>query len=156
MTTYAPSDTFKPTDLAGNKRSPILNLYMTHHHHKKVTRPSVSLLGVVEQINVSLRLDVRESPDQRGVFFMVRGLLETTDFFQDQIKQCRSLATKANNKGDRDFWNRLANRWENLLRAQERGSPDGELGREPINLPGGRLARVRYAPIATKFRSAAK
>jgi hypothetical protein len=30
------------------------------------------------------------------------------------------------------------------------------LGREPINLPGGRLARVRYAPIATKFRSAAK
>jgi len=54
-------------------------------------------------------------------------MLETTDFFHDQIKQCRSLATKANNKGDRDFWNRLANRWENLLRAQERGSPDGEL-----------------------------
>jgi len=54
-------------------------------------------------------------------------MLETIDFFQDQIKQCRSLATKANNKGDRDFWNRLANRWENLLRAQERGSPDGEL-----------------------------
>jgi hypothetical protein len=31
-----------------------------------------------------------------------------------------------------------------------------ELGREPINLPGGRLRRVRYASIATKFRSAAK
>jgi hypothetical protein len=30
------------------------------------------------------------------------------------------------------------------------------LGREPINPPGGRLARVRYAPIATKFCSAAK
>ncbi len=30
------------------------------------------------------------------------------------------------------------------------------LGREPINLPGGRFARVRYAPIAIKFRSAAK
>ena len=30
------------------------------------------------------------------------------------------------------------------------------LGREPINLPGSRLARVRNAPIATKFRSAAK
>jgi hypothetical protein len=25
-----------------------------------------------------------------------------------------------------------------------------------VNLPGGRLARVRYAPIAVKFRSAAK
>jgi hypothetical protein len=58
---------------------------------------------------------------------MVIGMLETTDFFQDQIKQCRSLATRANNKGDRDFWNRLANRWENLLRAQERGNTDGEL-----------------------------
>jgi hypothetical protein len=55
---------------------------------------------------------------------MVRGM--TTDFFQDQIKQCRSLAATAK-KGDRDFWNRLANRWENLLRAQERGGPDGEL-----------------------------
>ena len=33
---------------------------------------------------------------------------------------------------------------------------DFRLGHEPINLPGGRLARVRYAPIAIKFRSAAK
>jgi len=32
----------------------------------------------------------------------------------------------------------------------------GLLGREPINLQGVRLARVRYAPIATKFRSAGK
>jgi hypothetical protein len=31
-----------------------------------------------------------------------------------------------------------------------------ELGREPINLPVGRLARVRYAPMATEFRSTAK
>jgi hypothetical protein len=40
-----------------------------------------------------------------------------------------------------------------------RTSPSGELeilGREPINLPGRRLARVRYASIATKFCSAAK
>ena len=28
--------------------------------------------------------------------------------------------------------------------------------REPINHPGGRLAGVRYAPIETKFHSAAK
>jgi hypothetical protein len=31
-----------------------------------------------------------------------------------------------------------------------------KLGREPINLQGARLARVRYAPIATKFCSAGK
>jgi hypothetical protein len=31
-----------------------------------------------------------------------------------------------------------------------------KLGRDPIRLLGGRLARVRYAPIAIEFRSAAK
>ena len=40
-----------------------------------------------------------------------------------------------------------------LQRAQ--GSCSVELGREPIMLPGGRLVRVRDAPIATKFRGAA-
>ena len=35
------------------------------------------------------------------------------------------------------------------------GSP-AYLGREPINLPGCRLAKVRYAPRATKFCCAAK
>jgi hypothetical protein len=74
---------------------------------------------------------------------MVRGMLEPTDFFQDQITQCRSLAATASNKGDRDFWNRLANRWENLLRAQERGSPDGEI-----------VEKTRFErPIFTKRRA---
>ena len=35
-------------------------------------------------------------------------------------------------------------------------SLSGKPGREPIKLPGGRLARVRYAPIATRLRSATK
>lgn len=43
-----------------------------------------------------------------------------------------------------------------ILSIQIFKKPAPNLGREPINLPGGRLARVRYAPIATKFRSAAK
>ncbi len=30
------------------------------------------------------------------------------------------------------------------------------LGREPINLPSGRIVRVRYAPVATKFSGAAE
>jgi hypothetical protein len=34
--------------------------------------------------------------------------------------------------------------------------PSRRLGREPIKLPGGWVVRVRYAPIATKFRGAAK
>jgi len=46
-----------------------------------------------------------------------------------------------------------------VLRAIERfyaPSTTIELGREPINLPCRRLVSVRYAPIATKFRGAAK
>ena len=43
---------------------------------------------------------------------------------------------------------------EGGLAAEDKTIGVRELGREPINLPGGRLARVRYAPIATKFRSA--
>lgn len=31
-----------------------------------------------------------------------------------------------------------------------------KLGREPINLPGGRLTKVSYAPIAIKICSAAR
>ena len=42
-----------------------------------------------------------------------------------------------------------------VLGAQLSGCTN-RLGREPINLEGGRLARARHAPIATKFRSAAK
>ena len=33
---------------------------------------------------------------------------------------------------------------------------EDNLGREPINLPVGWRARVRYAPMATEFRSTAK
>lgn len=43
-------------------------------------------------------------------------MLETNDFFQEQMKQCSDLAARASNKGDREFWLRLAHRWEELLR----------------------------------------
>jgi hypothetical protein len=39
-------------------------------------------------------------------------MLETTDFFQEQIKQCLSRAAQSTNKGDREFWAKMANRWE--------------------------------------------
>jgi len=69
-------------------------------------------------------------------------MLETTDFFQDQIKQCRDLAARAANKSDREFWIRLANRWEEVLRAQQRGAPEA-------------VQKVRFErPILTKRRAA--
>jgi hypothetical protein len=54
-----------------------------------------------------------------GAFVVVTAMLETTDFFQDQAKQCRKLAADAHDKNDREFWLRLAHRWEGLLRAQQ-------------------------------------
>jgi hypothetical protein len=46
-------------------------------------------------------------------------MLETTDFFQEQIKQCLSRAAQSPNKGDREFWAKMANRWEALLQARQ-------------------------------------
>lgn len=40
--------------------------------------------------------------------------LEPNDFFENQIKQCRSEVDRAANKRDREFWLQLAHRWERL------------------------------------------
>jgi hypothetical protein len=53
---------------------------------------------------------------------MVVAMLEPNDFFQQQIQQCSGLAANAVGKSDRDFWLRLARRWEDLLRAKQSGS----------------------------------
>jgi hypothetical protein len=49
-------------------------------------------------------------------------MLETDDFFQEQMKRCSDLAARASNKGDREFWLRLAHRWEELLQARQCGT----------------------------------
>jgi hypothetical protein len=43
-------------------------------------------------------------------------MIEKNEFFRDQFEQCRSLAERARNKTDREFWLRLAQRWEALWR----------------------------------------
>jgi hypothetical protein len=80
-----------------------------------------------------------------GAFVVVTAMIETSDFFQDQIKQCRKLAADASDKNDREFWLRLAHRWEGLLRAQKH---DGA----PVEA----VQKVRFErPIFTKRRRAA-
>jgi hypothetical protein len=37
---------------------------------------------------------------------------EMTDFFQKQAQECRRLAAQASGKNDREYWFRLAQRWE--------------------------------------------
>jgi hypothetical protein len=38
-----------------------------------------------------------------------------TDFFQKEALECRRLADRATEKEDREYWLRLAQRWERLL-----------------------------------------
>jgi len=71
-------------------------------------------------------------------------MLETNDFFQGQIKQCNGLAARASNKDDREFWLRLAHRWEELLQVRQRGTLN-------IEVPTLRFERRVY----TKRRRAA-
>jgi hypothetical protein len=42
-------------------------------------------------------------------------MIEKSDFFREQIRQCRSQTERAANKADPEFWLRLAQRWEELL-----------------------------------------
>jgi hypothetical protein len=55
-------------------------------------------------------------------------VLNKTDFFQEQTAQCRALAARAANKTDREFWLRLACRWEELL---QRGGAGLEADQKP-------------------------
>jgi hypothetical protein len=41
-------------------------------------------------------------------------MLETTEFFQKQAQDCRNRAAQIRKKEDREFWLRLAHRWEGL------------------------------------------
>jgi len=80
-----------------------------------------------------------------GAFCLGDRMLVTTDFFQDQVKQCRKLAADASDKNDREFWLRLAHRWEGLLRAQRRDGTSVEAAQ-----------KMRFErPIFSKRRRAA-
>jgi hypothetical protein len=58
---------------------------------------------------------------------MGMAMLETVDFFEQQIKECHAQAARATNKADREFWQRLAGRWAQVLHAQKTYSgPDLE------------------------------
>src|SRR6476620_7436167 len=65
-----------------------------------------------------------KSPDQPGHFVAVIVMLETSDFFEDQIKECNAQAVRAVDKSDREFWRHLAQRWAELLQAKQRSGPN--------------------------------
>lgn len=57
----------------------------------------------------------------RGILLLVIAMTEILDFFQKQAQECRRLAAKATKKNDRDYWLRLAQRWEWLAQQQKSG-----------------------------------
>jgi hypothetical protein len=61
-------------------------------------------------------------------------MLETNEFFQDQIQKCERLASGAVGKSEREFWLGLANRWRELLRARQPGviSDEGSAGLKTV------------------------
>jgi hypothetical protein len=46
---------------------------------------------------------------------LVIAMLERTDFFQKEARECKKLAAQAPKKNDREYWLGLAQRWESLL-----------------------------------------
>jgi hypothetical protein len=52
---------------------------------------------------------------------LVIAMLEMTDFFQKEAQGCIRLAAEATRKNDREYWLRLAQRWEWLVQ-QNRGA----------------------------------
>jgi hypothetical protein len=75
-------------------------------------------------------------------------MLETTDFFTVQIKQCTDFAAHSRNKNDREFWLKMAARWEGLLK----GRPSGD---EPVRRPTN-LRRSIFRRSMLLARKAAK
>lgn len=57
-----------------------------------------------------------------GLFVIGDSVLEPIDFFQEQAKQCRDSAVHSTNKNDREFWLRMAERWEGLVKARHPGA----------------------------------
>jgi hypothetical protein len=76
---------------------------------------------------------------------MVIEMLDTTDFFQDQIKQCKTFAAQSTNKNDRIFRQRMADRWEGLLQARQQTFGGVERFKKPDTTAGYLQKRRRAA-----------
>ena len=75
-------------------------------------------------------------------------MLETVDFFETQIKQCRDTAARSNKKNDREFWLKMANRWEGLLHARQPRNADAD------HVQKFSFQRLRLARLAKRRRAA--
>jgi hypothetical protein len=54
-----------------------------------------------------------------GAFLCGVSMLQTSDFFQNEVNRCRDSAERAAGREDREFWLNMARRWEELLHPNE-------------------------------------
>jgi hypothetical protein len=89
----------------------------------------------------SRRYDTRNP--SRGIF-LVFAMLEMTDFFEKEAQGCRRLAAEATRKNDREYWLRLAQRWDWLLQ-QNRSAEDEAIRPRARSMVEKRFAKRRAA-----------
>src|SRR6516165_5176996 len=65
-------------------------------------------------------------------------MLHKSDFFQEQMNQCRRLAEQASNKNDRQFWLKMTQRWEGVL-----------VGRSSDDTASERIPKSQFIPART-------
>jgi hypothetical protein len=73
---------------------------------------------------------------------------EMTDFFQKEAQECRRLAAQATGKNDREYWLRLAQRWEWLVQPQKNDVAQVEAVRSlrsTRSVPGKRFGKQQAA-----------
>jgi hypothetical protein len=80
-------------------------------------------------------------------------MLETADFFEQRIKECRSSAAQSRNKNDREFWLKMAARWEGLLKSREK-SDDEPVTRLSITRSRFRRSMLLAGQAAKRRRAA--
>jgi hypothetical protein len=108
--------------IAPSKRAERTTLLDTKLHHRTIRERSGTLARVV--------------------IVRISQLAVTADFFEGQIKQCNSLAARAFDKSDREFWLRSAHRWEALLEAKQRGTLNVEVPAARFERPSGKRRRA--------------
>jgi hypothetical protein len=70
---------------------------------------------------------------------------DTNEFFEGKAQECTALAYAAGNETDREFWLRLARRWEEMQQPRRR---------KPTQTEGGPLRRKYRLGRFTKWHAA--
>jgi hypothetical protein len=50
-------------------------------------------------------------------------MIQRTDFFQAEVNECKHLAAHSKDQNDRDFWLKMAQRWQGLLEGRQSDPP---------------------------------